>query len=337
MSQAQLREPMSEITNSKSIGQVAAQNSPKRPGTAGKVSSRPLSVFRSTTSSSYKAPEIFNDPNAAVNNELKDDSLLRIMRADILRKSDRLIALTERGDHAAVEALLQEGADLPNCSGLHGFTPLHHACSRSQSAVVSILIKYGADIGSRNHAGETPLHLAAYRGNLLVVEQLIDCGADINAVNLDGESTLFYAARQSKPALVRLLLQRGASPHLVDRFGDTALDQAEDARTCDALKNTDESITTTGTTSSSPASRLPYTELLHIFRYLDVKDVGKASMVAGKWHRVSESEELWRALGVRRWELALQSTLGFGTTAAATFGRPSSGGSKKEKKQATST
>ena len=58
------------------------------------------------------------------------------------------------------------------------------------------------------------------------------------------------------------------------------------------------------TSNLSIASRLPYTELLQVFSYLTAKDVCRAAMVSGKWHRVSECEEIWKALGVRRWELA---------------------------------
>jgi len=151
-----------------------------RPGTSsGKrgavgAMSRPLSVFRSGGASGTMTapPDIYVDPNegnAVVTTELRDDALLRIMREEAVQSSDRLIALTEKGDHAGVEAMLQEGADLSNCVGLHGFTPMHHACSRNQSAVVSVLIKYHADIMRANHAGETPLHLAAYAGKLLTL------------------------------------------------------------------------------------------------------------------------------------------------------------------------
>ena len=44
-----------------------------------------------------------------------------------------------------------------------------------------------------------------------------------------------------------------------------------------------------------------------------------------KWHRVSITESIWSRLGVRRWELALQSTLGFGMAASSSFSlkRPS--------------
>jgi len=291
-----------------------------------------LSVFRTSSvprniavfgKSSSKAPEIFEDPNEAVNAQLSGDSLLRIMHASKTQDNDRFIALTEKGDHAGVEQMLRETKfDLKGCQGLHGYTPLHHACSRNQSPIVSILLKHGVDVNVTNHAGESPLHLASYSGNLLVVEQLIDCGANVDAINKDGETALFYAARQCRPAVVRLLLQRHANSRIKDRFDDTALDQAGDERTknviLDIVCNDNENSSSMNNnrssggvdTTLSPAMRVPYTELLRVFEFLDAKDVCRAAMVCGKWHRVSETEELWRSLGIRRWEMALQSTLG---------------------------
>ena len=336
---------MADLTNDlRSPGELVQTQGVSRPGTAGK---RPgtagnagggglMSVFRGmAVSSTHKAPEIYADPNktnAIVSSTNRDDTLLRIMRARSVAASDRLIALTEKGDHAGVADMLKEGADLPNCVGMHGFTPLHHACSRNQSAVVSVLIRFKADIMQRNHAGETPLHLAAYAGNLLVVEQLLDCGADIDATNQDGETTLFYAARQTKPAMVRLLLQRGADKSVVDKFGDLATDQADDDRTRAALEEHELDLTSlTERADLSPAAALPYTELLHVLGFLGAHDLGRAAMVSGKWHRASECEDLWKRLGVRRWELALQCSLGFGAAAASSFARPSSGGRSKLK------
>jgi hypothetical protein len=302
----------------------AAVEVPKTTTTSG---ARSISSFGSN-----KAPEIFHDPHGAVNQELGNDSLLRIMRESKVRVIDKLIMLAEKGDVQGLEHILEEeGASLKDCKGLHGFTPLHHACSRSQSAAVSILIKHGSNINEMNHAGESPLHLAAYAGNLLVVEQLLDCGASIDAVNNDGETALFYAARQAKPAVARLLLQRGANSDLKDTFGDLAVDQADDLRTKDVLTNFGTVVVTESAQGSqSKFNSLPYTELLHIFRFLSVKEVCRAAQVSGKWHRVSETEDIWRSLGIRRWELALQSSLGFETSAATAFARPSKSTVKKK-------
>ena len=305
--------------------------------------SKSLGIFGST---SYHAPGIYNDPKKAMKDELEGDALLRIMQEEKTKASDRLIMLAEKGDiHGINEMIQNDNIDLASIEGLHGYSPLHHACNRNQAAIVSLLIKAGVDLSQRNHAGDTALHFASYAGNMLVVEQLIDCGADIDAINDDGETALFYAARLAKPALVRLLLQRGANIDIKDRFGDMAQDQAEDVRTLDVftshvllqkqlisrakarkriLRNSpasDSDAESDSISGLSLASRLPYTELLQIFRYLTAKDVCCAAMVSGKWHRVSECEEIWKGLGVRRWELALQNSLGFDALPVGNLGR----------------
>ena len=323
--------------------------------------SKSLSVFGST---SYHAPGIYNDPKKAMKDELEGDALLRIMQDEKTKTRDRLIMLAEKGDIHGINEMIQDGnIDLASIEGLHGYSPLHHACNRNQAAIVSLLIKAGVDVSQRNHAGDTALHFASYAGNMLVVEQLIDCGADIDAVNNDGETALFYAARLGKPALARLLLQRGASIEIKDRFGDIAQDQAEDTRTLDVftshtllqkqlisrakarqriLRNSpasdSDAESENATSNLSIASRLPYTELLQVFSYLTAKDVCRAAMVSGKWHRVSECEEIWKALGVRRWELALQNSLGYEALPVGNLGRFASKKrrEKLEKTKATS-
>lgn len=175
-------------------------------------------------------------------------------------------------------------------------------------------------INTSNHAGETALHLAVYAGNMNIVEQLLDHGADIDARNEYGESALFYAARRSMPALVRMLLQRGSDMDLEDRFGEKPAEHSSNAHTMQAFE----------TQKVDQAGMLPLNELLLVFRYLDARDVCRSAMVAGRWHRASESEEIWAKLGVRRWECALQSTLGFAAPASALF-RPRTSSKRSQK------
>jgi len=160
---------------------------------------------------------------------------------------------------------------------------------------------------------------------MLIVEQLLDKGADINFVNKEGESALFYAARRNQPAIARLLLQRGANSNIRDSYGDTAIDHAPKSSQ-NLIKafelHSDVSRLGCSSKSSSPFDMCTYNDLLHIYGYLCVSDVLKCACVASKWHRVSENPAVWVRLGIRRWELALQSSLGFIPSTTSSFYKP---------------
>ena len=264
---------------------------------------------------------IFN-PGMAVRNELTSDSLLRILSEAGAQRDNDIILLAETGNLAGITAMIESGYNFSKVRGLNGFTPLHHACNRGHGAVVSELLRAHLPLlHTLTDSGDSPLHLAVYTGNMLIVEQLLDRGAEIDATNKDGESPLFFAARKALPALVRLLLQRGANPNVQDRFGEIPQEHAADEHTKRAFLS--QSLVGneghSGATAASPIFGLAYVELLHVFRFLDAKEVCRAGCVGGKWHRVSESAELWARLGVRRWECSLQSTLGFGVPLSTSF------------------
>ena len=96
----------------------------------------------------------------------------------------------ERGDTAAVIALLNEGAD-PNARGQDDETLLHIAVygRRNTLAIVTALLDAGADPNAENENEKTPLHLAADdQDTLPVVEALLAAGADPNAQDDTGET-----------------------------------------------------------------------------------------------------------------------------------------------------
>jgi hypothetical protein len=294
-----------------------------RPGTA---SGRPGTasgsrLYGNTTEFATPALIQKNSSNTILK-ELTNDSLLRIMSTNESKYANDLIMLAETGDLKGVRNLISTGVDITSIRGLDGFTPLHHASNRAHPAIVLELLRSNMPVNITNASGETALHLAAYAGNLLIVEQLLDCGADIDAKNDYGETALFYAARRSMPAVVRLLLQRGASTAIQDNGGEVAVDHALDERTISMFASI------VPVTSGKSITRISLQIIQNIFTYLVVKDIGRAACVCGKWHRASESEEVWNRLGKRRWEFALQGYLGFTPAVTASF-RPKSKTKKK--------
>lgn len=285
------------------------------------------------SSSAYTT--VFSDTakTAVLNRELTGDALLRILSEKEALISHEIMLYAETGNVAGLIELVgginHQTSDtaaiqlLQKVRGLGGYTPLHHACNRGHAVMVSELLKFKVNINATNDNGETPLHLAAYSGNLLVVDQLLDRGIDVNKQNIYGETALFYAARKDMPALVRLLLQRGAKKDIEDRYGDLAIDCCNKDYTRRAFETAfiDNQCNgpALGTNGVKGHLLLSYKELVHIFKFLDVRSVCSAACVSGKWHRVSEAEEIWKNLGRRRWELALHSSVGFYVGAASSF------------------
>lgn len=344
---------MSGFDHASSTGRMLksdADSLPPRPGSAysgGAIRPGTSSGRRNLAqmgSTSNQGPDLAASTTDVLRSELGQDELLRIMSSQRLQFENDALQCAERGDLKGLAEAIANGVDIISCRGLHGYNLLHHACNRGHALIVSELLRLKLPIDSRNDMDEAPLHLAVYAGNILIVDQLLDKGADVNARNIDKETPLFYAARRNQPAIIRLLLQRGAQAELEDDLGDKAIDQATEANCIKAFDtkllgngdnggcgdDTHSSVSSNNNNRNNLANAaLQYSVLLNVYSYLNVMDVLRCACVSTKWHRVSEYEEVWQRLGVRRWELALQSSLGFAPAPTTSFYRPSRSASGK--------
>jgi ankyrin repeat protein len=85
--------------------------------------------------------------------------------------------------------LLEELSDTSFCNDPRVHSPFW--TKRVEAA--ELLIKYGADLNSKNpQGGYTALHLAARSANALMVEALLNHGADVNSTTTDGATPLFW-------------------------------------------------------------------------------------------------------------------------------------------------
>ncbi|MYF89029.1 MAG: hypothetical protein F4186_06545 [Boseongicola sp. SB0676_bin_33] len=75
-------------------------------------------------------------------------------------RPDPLHSAAIRGRHAAVEALLDGGAD-PNVRDEDAVTPLHRAAGAGDSASILALVEAGADRAAKDLEGWTPFDLQA--------------------------------------------------------------------------------------------------------------------------------------------------------------------------------
>ena len=139
------------------------------------------------------------------------------------RGPSRVADAVKRQDPVAVQALLDDGADVNTPQG-DGATALHWAAYWDELTTARLLIAAGATVGTTNALGVTPLWLACNNGSAAMVETLVDAGADANAVLPSGETPLMTASRTGNADAVRVLLTHGADVNAKEgSHGQTAL------------------------------------------------------------------------------------------------------------------
>lgn len=129
------------------------------------------------------------------------------------------------GDLALMTAALDEDASLVRERTDQGSTPLHLAVPHS--AALQLLLDRGADPDARDTGDNaTALHFAAGGGHLESVRVLLEAGADVHGNDdLHRNGVIGWAARRGNEAVVDLLLAAGARHHIFSAMGmvDTAL------------------------------------------------------------------------------------------------------------------
>ena len=160
------------------------------------------------------------------------NQLVRVMGAPLLPKVQdesapwSLQDASARGHLAVVSMLMKMGADV-NAVGNKGNRPLELACRNGRLQVTKALLDNGADVRLRTISGMTVLHEAALGGSAEVIQLLIDRGADINAVDAEnGSTSLHYAASFGRVDAVRTLIRHGADVTRKNNKGMTALETA---------------------------------------------------------------------------------------------------------------
>lgn len=132
--------------------------------------------------------------------------------------AQKLLEAVEAKDYAAVEQYLKDGEKVNKVK--NGQFPLWQAVWKNDTAMVSLLLKYGADANQKFKKKEgdlTLLGVAAQEGSLEVAQLLVNGGADVNEKSFVGHAPIRIAARNGKIDLIKYFLSKGAE---VDTEGD---------------------------------------------------------------------------------------------------------------------
>ncbi|MBI3207963.1 MAG: ankyrin repeat domain-containing protein [Candidatus Solibacter usitatus] len=138
------------------------------------------------------------------------------------------------GNTAKVKESIEKGADVKTKDAA-GNTPLMHAAVYSTRETLELFLSRGADVNAANNAGHTALMRAM--PDLEKIRLLVESGANVNAANVEGRTPLMFAAGiRGADAIVRYLLEKGAKIDTVDKTGSDAVMVAAGAGSAKNLK-----------------------------------------------------------------------------------------------------
>ena len=123
------------------------------------------------------------------------------------------------GHVATIEKAIVNGANV-NSEDSFGITPLRYALINCNADIVSLLIRYGADVNLISEHGATPIFLACDEATL---ELLVDAGANVNFRTYDGYTPLHSALFRRNDYVALKLIERGADVNVLSPEGTSPL------------------------------------------------------------------------------------------------------------------
>jgi ankyrin repeat protein len=139
-------------------------------------------------------------------------------------RDQALIEAAGRGDPAAVERLIREGARVAARDN-RGRTALLVATHGNHVAVARALIAAGADVNAKDDMQDSAFLYAGAEGRIEILKMTLPT-ADLKSTNRYGGTALIPAAHHGHTEAVRILLATAIDKDHVNRLGWTALLEA---------------------------------------------------------------------------------------------------------------
>ena len=139
-------------------------------------------------------------------------------------RDQALIGVAGKGDLAAVERLIREGANVA-ARDSRGRTALLAATHGNHVPVARALIAAGADVNAKDDIQDSAFLYAGAEGRIDILKMTLPT-ADLGSTNRYGGTALIPAAHHGHAEVVRILLGTAIDKDHVNRLGWTALLEA---------------------------------------------------------------------------------------------------------------
>lgn len=123
---------------------------------------------------------------------------------------------------AIAKLLIAYKAEL-NASDAECKAPLHYAVENDNREIAALLLEKGARVNKKACHNMTPLFFAT---DTALIRLLLAYGADIDRTDRDGETALHAAVRRDQLSVAAFLLKQGSDPHVKDLAGWAPLNKA---------------------------------------------------------------------------------------------------------------
>lgn len=148
------------------------------------------------------------------------------MKGSNFKMQKKLISAVQNKNIRIVKELLAQKCNPDGFVNPKRMTPLMYSACHADSACLSILIDFKANVNQQNRNGKTALMIACLNKRKPNICTLLSAKADPNLKCFQhGRNALMFAMRNNKMMdILTLLIQSGAKVNQVDHYGKTALD-----------------------------------------------------------------------------------------------------------------